>query len=201
MEQEWRLCVALWGLGFTASAWRSHEHPWSSKTEAKLSHKSRSLVPLSIYTLLSIPIHLHSFLLSISSFHLSWSSLCCPISHSLLSCMICRSCKGITLSQFCHIFCCPERGGTLSGDEFLHLFCHGQRWADDRQALVRPCHVAVCLKSPSSIQLEPPAPFCAEESLDSLYWFIQLEKDIHKMDTPWEFWKKLVYSILLCRMK
>lgn len=94
-----------------------------------------------------------------------------------------------------------ETGGHIPRNECLHLFCHGQGWADDSQALVRLCHVAVCPKSPSSIQLEPSAPFRAEGSLDSLYWFIQLEKDIHKMDTPREFWKKLVYSILLCRMK
>lgn len=91
-----------------------------------------------------------------------------------------------------------ERGGHLSRNKCLHLFCSGQGWADDSQALVRLCHVAVCPKSPSSVQLEPSAPFRAEGSLDSLYWFTQLEKDIHKMDTPWEFWKKNWFTLFYC---
>lgn len=152
-------------------------------------HKSRSLVPLSIYMLLSVFPHFFSP-----------DSLSAVPPLPLPSCTI-KLQGNHFVTVLLYILLPWETGGHIPRNECLHLFCHGQEWADDSQALVRLCHVAVCPKSPSSIQLEPSAPFRAEGSLDSLYWFIQLEKDIHKMDTPREFWKKLVYSILLCRMK
>lgn len=76
---------------------------WPSEAETKL---SLAEIPASL-------VHLHTSLLSISSFLLSQFLLCCPTSLPLPSCPApCWSCKGTSLAQFCHLFCCPEKEGT-----------------------------------------------------------------------------------------